>query len=140
MAQFYWERISQFTPSRKKYCLRLVLAGYCAGSPLEIAYDERMDAGKNQSDAIPDSLGLPPDVIVSPDTQRSQRIPPGQSRTRKWPVLDASGPPQVNLDSWQFRLAGLVNTPMEWCWKEFLELPRCKVFADFQQYLYRVVA
>jgi hypothetical protein len=33
------------------------------------------------------------DVIVSPDTQRERRLPPGQSRTEKWPVLDASGPP-----------------------------------------------
>jgi DMSO/TMAO reductase YedYZ molybdopterin-dependent catalytic subunit len=90
-----------------------------------------MDAGKNQGDTIPTSVGLPGDVIVSVDTQRPQRVPPGQSRTRKWPVLDASGPPQIDLDRWQFRLAGLVNTPVEWCWKEFLALPRSKVFADF---------
>ena len=90
-----------------------------------------MDAGKNQGDAIPDSSGLPPDVIVSPDTGRAQRVPPGQSRTRKWPVLDAGGPPQVDLERWQFRIAGLVNTPIQWCWQEFLALPRVKVFADF---------
>jgi DMSO/TMAO reductase YedYZ molybdopterin-dependent catalytic subunit len=74
---------------------------------------------------------LPPDVIISPDTQRVQRVPPGQSRTRKWPVLDASGLPQVDLERWQFRLSGLVDTPRVWCWQEFLELPRCKIFADF---------
>ena len=90
-----------------------------------------MDAGKNQGDAIPDSAGLSQGVIVSPDTQRTQRVPPGQSRTRKWPVLDASGPPQLELEQWQFRLTGLVNTPAEWCWKEFLQLPKSKVFADF---------
>ncbi|MEO8595921.1 MAG: sulfite oxidase-like oxidoreductase [Candidatus Solibacter sp.] len=91
----------------------------------------RMDAGKMQGEAIPASAGLPPDVIVSPDTQRLQRIPPGQSRTRKWPVLDASGPPQVDLGRWRFRMQGLVATPIEWCWEEFVQLPRCKVFADF---------
>ncbi|MEO8372786.1 MAG: sulfite oxidase-like oxidoreductase [Candidatus Solibacter sp.] len=90
-----------------------------------------MDAGKNQGDAIPDSSGLPRDVIVSPDTGRAQRVPPGQSRTRKWPVLDASGPPKLDLERWQFSLAGLVNTPMAWCWQEFLTLPRVRVFADF---------
>jgi len=90
-----------------------------------------MDASKNQGDAIPNSAGLPDDVIVSPDTARAQRIPPGQSRTRKWPVLDASGPPVLDLDHWTFRIAGLVATPSQWCWKEFLALPRCRVFSDF---------
>ena len=90
-----------------------------------------MGADKYQGEAIPSGSGLPEDVIISPDTRRAQRIPPGQSRTRKWPVLDASGPAEVNPDSWQFRLAGLVNTPKKWCWQEFLALPRSKVFADF---------
>jgi len=67
-----------------------------------------MDRGKTQSDEIPSPDGLSPDVIISPDTRRSQRIPPGQSRTRKWPVLDASGPPAIDLDQWRFRVAGLV--------------------------------
>jgi len=74
---------------------------------------------------------LPPDVIVSPDTLRSQRVPPGQSRTRKWPVLDASGPPDVSLDRWKFGISGKVEHPVEWNWEEFQKLPRVKVFADF---------
>ena len=37
------------------------------------------------------------DVIISPDTRRDNRIPSGQSRTRKWPVLDAHGTPSVDL-------------------------------------------
>jgi len=78
-----------------------------------------------------DSKSADPLLIVSPDTLRENRLPPGQSRTRKWPVLDASGPPQLDLDRWQFRLAGLVNTPKTWCWQEFLTLPKIRVFADF---------
>src|ERR1035438_6878760 len=50
-----------------------------------------MDKSKVQADEIPAPEGLPPDVIISPDTRRAGRIPPGQSRTKKWPVLDASG-------------------------------------------------
>src|SRR6266851_698672 len=79
----------------------------------------------------PNAKGLPEDVIVSPDALRDQRIPPGQSRTRKWPVLDASGPPVIDLTHWRFRIAGLVGTAKEWCMQEFLELPRRKFFADF---------
>jgi len=71
------------------------------------------------------------DVIVSPDTYRENRIPPGQSRTKKWPVLDASGPPRIDLTQWRLRLTGLVNHPAEFTWQEFLDLPRVRVFSDF---------
>jgi DMSO/TMAO reductase YedYZ molybdopterin-dependent catalytic subunit len=74
---------------------------------------------------------LPADVIVSPDTRRANRIPPGQSRTAKWPVLDASGPPIIDLSRWKLFLRGLVNKPVEFTWTEFQQLPRVKVLADF---------
>ena len=90
-----------------------------------------MDQTKTQGDEIPSPGALPSDVIVSPDTRRSQRIPPGQSRTRKWPVLDASGPPDLDRTPWHFRIGGLVGKEVEWNWHEFVKLPRVKVFADF---------
>jgi DMSO/TMAO reductase YedYZ molybdopterin-dependent catalytic subunit len=90
-----------------------------------------MDRTKTQGDEIPSMDGLSPDVIVSPDTRRRQRIPPGQSRTRKWPVLDASGPPAIDLDQWRFRVTGLVGNDVQWNWQEFAALPRVKVFGDF---------
>ena len=79
--------------------------------------------------STPDAL--PEDVIVSPNTRRSNRIPPGQSRTRKWPVLDAFGTPQIPLDLWQLRVFGLVERPYVLTLAEFQALPRVKVFADF---------
>lgn len=90
-----------------------------------------MDQSKTQGETIPSAERLPPDVIVSPDTLRDERVPPGQSRTRKWPVLDASGPPSIDPGTWRFRLGGLVGKPIEWSWNEFSQLPRVKVFADF---------
>jgi DMSO/TMAO reductase YedYZ molybdopterin-dependent catalytic subunit len=90
-----------------------------------------MDRTKNQGEEIPVPAGLAPDVIVSPDAQRPQRIPPGQSRTKKWPVLDASGPPPIDLGVWRLRVRGLVGNPVEWGWEEFARLPRRKVFSDF---------
>jgi DMSO/TMAO reductase YedYZ molybdopterin-dependent catalytic subunit len=71
------------------------------------------------------------DVIVSPDTQRERRLPPGQSRTEKWPVLDASGPPDIDLNRWKLKIGGLVASPVEWNWEESGKLPRVKVFSDF---------
>ncbi len=38
-----------------------------------------------------------PETIVSADTRRQNRLPPGQSRTKKWPVLDAHGAPDIDL-------------------------------------------
>src|SRR6185369_12133283 len=90
-----------------------------------------MDRTKTQGEAAPSPENLPSDVIVSNDTRRPQRIPPGQSRTRKWPILDASGAPTIDLDRWQFRITGLVHAEVAWGWKEFLTLPRVKVFSDF---------
>jgi len=71
------------------------------------------------------------DAIISPDTRRANRIPPGQSRTTKWPVLDASGPPRIDLSTWTLFVRGLVNQQVEFTWAEFQQLPRVKVFADF---------
>jgi DMSO/TMAO reductase YedYZ molybdopterin-dependent catalytic subunit len=90
-----------------------------------------MDRSKTQGDEIPAAEGLSPEIIVSPDTRRTNRIPPGQSRTKKWPVLDASGPPAIDPMRWRFRMTGLVGKEVEWDWDAFAKLPRVKVFADF---------
>jgi DMSO/TMAO reductase YedYZ molybdopterin-dependent catalytic subunit len=86
---------------------------------------------KLQRDPILTPADVPPGVLISPDTYREKRIPPGQSRTKKWPVLDAGGPPDIALEKWRFRIGGLVANPIEWNWDEFQELPRIKVFSDF---------
>ena len=71
------------------------------------------------------------DTIISPDTLRQERIPPGQSRTAKWPVLDAAGPPPINMAKWQLFVEGFVGTPISWDWDEIRALPRIKVYSDF---------
>jgi DMSO/TMAO reductase YedYZ molybdopterin-dependent catalytic subunit len=90
-----------------------------------------MDRSKTQGDEILAPNDLPAGIIVSPDTRRQTRVPPGQSRTKKWPVLDASGPPAIDLENWRFRIGGLTGKTVEWNWREFEALPRVKIFADF---------
>lgn len=90
-----------------------------------------MDRSKQQGEETPTAEALAPDVIVSPDTLRANRIPPGQSRTRKWPVLDASGPPAVDPAKWRFTITGLVARETSWSYEQLAELPRTRVFADF---------
>ena len=86
---------------------------------------------KFQSGEAPTPQGLAQDVIISPNTLLENRLPPRQVRTRKWPVLDAAGPPKVDLNNWAFQIAGLVDNPRSWSWQEFQALPRVRVLADF---------
>jgi len=44
----------------------------------------------------------------------SKRLPPGQSLTEKWPVLQYGGVPHTPLQKWNFRVFGLVENPMTW--------------------------
>ena len=62
---------------------------------------------------------------------RSQgRLPPGQSLTQKFPVLHIGRTPKTNLNAWDFRIFGEVETKMVWNWDEFNKLPRTRVVLD----------
>jgi DMSO/TMAO reductase YedYZ molybdopterin-dependent catalytic subunit len=58
------------------------------------------------------------------------RLPPGQSLTLKWPVLHEGSVPQFNPQTWDFRVFGLVETPLRLSWQEFSSLPQSDVLAD----------
>jgi DMSO/TMAO reductase YedYZ molybdopterin-dependent catalytic subunit len=90
-----------------------------------------MDSSKTQDKQVLTPADAPEGAIISADTRRANRVPPGQSRTLKWPVLDASGAPAIDLANWRFSVEGLVAKPVSWSWDEFMALPRVKVFADF---------
>lgn len=90
-----------------------------------------LELQKLQTGDAPGPEGQPADVIVSADTHRANRIPPGQSRTRKWPVLDASGPPRIDMEKWRLEVFGLVDREASFDWAQFSQLPRTRVFADF---------
>lgn len=78
---------------------------------------------------VPDAVEE--DFIISPDTRREHRVPPGQSRTRKWPVLQYGSVPRIERADWRLDVFGLVERPLSFSWEEFQELPRVKVFSDF---------
>jgi DMSO/TMAO reductase YedYZ molybdopterin-dependent catalytic subunit len=58
------------------------------------------------------------------------RLPPGQTRTDKWPVLHYSSIPKIDLATWTFEITGEVETPRRWTWDEFARLPRHTVRCD----------
>jgi DMSO/TMAO reductase YedYZ molybdopterin-dependent catalytic subunit len=72
-----------------------------------------------------------PNIIISPDTLRAERIPPGQYQTIKWPVLHAGMVPRVDIKNWTFRVFGLVEQEWSCNYEEFLQLPTVKVKSDF---------
>ena len=77
-------------------------------------------------------------IIVSADVGREQRIPPNQVLTavdsqtgrRKFPVLDAAGPPRIDTGNWSLRIFGLVEEEAVLDWHEFNELPRARLHCD----------
>ncbi len=78
---------------------------------------------------VPDQIAT--DVIVSEDTRRSERLPEGQHRTRKWPVLHATSVPEIDIARWAMKISGLVDRPLEFTLEQFQQLPRVRVFGDF---------
>ena len=69
-------------------------------------------------------------TIVSPDTKRENRIPPGQHPAKKWPVLQAGDVAEVDASKWTLRIFGLVKEERVLTLNEFMALPRVKVFCD----------
>src|SRR5918912_2421630 len=54
----------------------------------------------------------------------ADRLPPGQYLTEKWPVLHYGGVPKVDLETWDFRIDGLVEEPVRLSYADFKALPR----------------
>jgi DMSO/TMAO reductase YedYZ molybdopterin-dependent catalytic subunit len=53
----------------------------------------------------------------------SKRVPPGQYLTDRFPVLHAGVTPRVKLDSWDFRVDGLIEDPVTWSYDEIRAMP-----------------
>lgn len=72
------------------------------------------------------------DAVISPDTRRANRLPPGQVQTHKWPVLHEGPVPAFDPATWTFGVfpVPLVDRVVSFTWEQFLTLPRVKVFAD----------
>ncbi len=58
------------------------------------------------------------------------RLPPGQVKTEKWPVLHYGSVPNVDLATWSLQVDGRVEQPLRWTWDAFKSLPRVQVFSD----------
>jgi DMSO/TMAO reductase YedYZ molybdopterin-dependent catalytic subunit len=68
--------------------------------------------------------------IISPDTQKPSRLPPGQRLTEKWPVLHYGKVPSIDPRKWTLKIEGLVKNERALTYEEFAALPRVEVFSD----------
>jgi len=64
------------------------------------------------------------------EMEEAGRLPPGQSLTLKWPVLHEGPVPGVDLGTWDFRIDGLVKTPVQLTWEKFNKLPKTEIRCD----------
>ena len=62
--------------------------------------------------------------IISPDTSREQRVPPGQKVTTGFPVLHYGEVPSINISKWTFVIKGLVEKERLLIIRSF---PHCQV-------------
>ncbi|WP_309722172.1 molybdopterin-dependent oxidoreductase [Armatimonas sp.] len=86
---------------------------------------------KLQGETPPGPEDFSEGVCVSPDMHRAQRIPPSQSRTKKWPVLDTGiHPKPIVPEDVTLELYGEVEAPVLLTWAELQNLPKTSVAAD----------
>ena len=73
----------------------------------------------------------PDQLKDAPDQGMGDRVPPGQFLSNKFPVLTYGSTPKVDLDTWKFRVFGLVEQEVELTWDHFTKLTWTTVTADF---------
>ena len=74
-------------------------------------------------------LKRPDQVKEAPDG--GDRMPPGQFLSKSFPVLTYGSSPQVDINTWTFRVFGVVDGEITLDWKQFAELDWVTVNADF---------
>lgn len=60
----------------------------------------------------------------------AERTPPGQILTRDWPVLHYGSVPRISLDTWRFRIFGLVEEELSLTYQDFMQMERSVVDCD----------
>jgi DMSO/TMAO reductase YedYZ molybdopterin-dependent catalytic subunit len=64
------------------------------------------------------------------ELKKEGRLPPGQSLTKKFPVLHYGSVPSFDPTTWDFRVYGEVEEEITWTWDEFQQLPLTNVKMD----------
>lgn len=58
------------------------------------------------------------------------KVPPGQVVTKIFPVLSATDTPEIDTETYHFRIYGKVETPFTLSWNELMKMPKIKRTLD----------
>ncbi|MHB2018843.1 MAG: sulfite oxidase-like oxidoreductase [Candidatus Xenobia bacterium] len=85
---------------------------------------ERMAQTPSMADAKPMGKG-------APNRHGMPKLPPGQTLTTKWPVLDLGWKPNIPLDKWRLVVDGAVENVLTLTWDDLMALPQTDDTSDF---------
>src|SRR5437868_3066103 len=91
---------------------------------LRARFLDRMARTPSQADDAP--LGEGP-----PNRHGMPQLPPDQTESKKWPVLDLGTVPEIALESWRLTIDGEVEQPLVLDWAAFMALPQVDDASDF---------
>jgi len=66
-----------------------------------------------------------------PNRHGMPRLPPGQTPSVKWPVLDLGHKPLVPTERWKLTIDGACEVPLVLTWDDFLQLEQVTDTSDF---------
>ncbi|MCF0070793.1 molybdopterin-dependent oxidoreductase [Dyadobacter sp. CY261] len=91
---------------------------------LKARFEQQMAQTPSVSDSRPLGNG-------EPNRHGMPKLPVGQTRTVKWPVLDLGFKPDVPLSKWKLIIDGEVESPVTLSWEDFMALPQTNDVSDF---------
>lgn len=91
---------------------------------LKARFEHQMSATPSVSDSRPMGTG-------EINRHGMPKLPAGQVRTEKWPVLDLGFKPDIPHQKWKLVIDGQVESPVTLSWEDFMALPQTEDVSDF---------
>lgn len=80
--------------------------------------------------ASPEAIPAVGELVISPDTRRDNRVPPGQRLTTGFPITHDGPVHRIDPAHWTFSINGLVEEERSLSFEEFVSLEHVKVLSD----------
>jgi len=98
-------------------------SSFLTSRKIKVAHDARLSGGKDPLDSIQGTGPL--------NRHGVPQLPPGQTATTKWPVLDLGIQPDIAFANWSLKLSGEIEAPTLIGWEQFIALPQITDVSDF---------
>lgn len=94
--------------------------------------DKIVDARKRLRERFVAKGKREPGHGTGPENRHGQaKLPPGQTESKKWPVLDLGVLPEVTKESWSLELRGLCQNPQVLGWSDLMSHEQVEEESDF---------